>query len=401
MSNNSVFDAKIKQMSFNKLSDSEKRNHKAKTIEAIFEQLGNRENRYIFYCPDINMINNLVKLIYETAFEVQELGYKVMILHEINGFKCKWLFETYSHLRDLEVDYIIKKKSSKSKKTRSQYAFKPTDTLIVPDQFQEVLDNLADVRLMQKVLLASSHTGIGSLVPATDYSVIGVTKVLFVEDRLKEDYESLFKLDSHVISYPINTDLFNKDNVKPTEVFPVIAVSNIGNNDLTQAVINIFHAKYPNLRTFTFKVLPRDSFDNYIETLQQCALLLILDKNMGNNQMIFEALQMGVPVGTTIRRECAGELGEQVFMGTDAFEIADNLALFVEQWLNNSTTLFTTSITDIADSMNLSSYTYENFSEKLRVAFNDLQDERVKFFATIKQSIEKQEELAAAEVQNA
>jgi hypothetical protein len=37
----------------------------------------------------------------------------------------------------------------------------------------------------------------------------------------------------------------------------------------------------------------------------------------------------------------------------------------------------------------------------LRVAFNDLQDERVKFFATIKQSIEKQEELAAAEVQNA
>ena len=393
MGNNSVFDAKIKQMHFNKLPDSDKKEHRHKMLETIFKQLGDKENRYIFYCPDIPYVNNLVKLVYEIAFELKELGFQTMILHEINGFKCKWLFEQdeYKHLREIEVEYIIKKKSSKSKKTRSQYAFKPTDTLIVPDQFQEVMDNLADVKLMQKVILVSSHTGISALAPATDYSVLGVDNIIFVENKLREDYESLFKITPLRVDYPINTNVFQRDN-EPTQIYPAIAVSNIGNNDMLQSIINVFHAKYPNLRTFTFKVLPRDNYEDYIDTLQHAALLLVLDKNMGNNQMIYEALAMGLPVGTFVRRECEGELGEQIFLGVDAFEIADNIALFCESWLNNSTNVFTDSIKGIAKDLGMDKLTYENFSTTLLDAFNHLQQERVKYFAAIKQSIEKEEE---------
>jgi hypothetical protein len=390
---NSIIDQKIKEMAVNNLSAKDKKEYRLKTVNNIFSQLSDRENRYIFYCPDMPMVNNVVKLIYETAYEVENLGYNVLILHEITGFKCKWLFELeeYKHLKDLKIDYIIQKKHKKSKKQKAVYGFKPSDTLIVPDQFQEILENIAEARAIQKIILVSSYTGLSSLSPGIDYSVLGVRKLLFIEKQLKEDYESLFKIDSILINhYPINTEVFKiRTDVK--EIYPTICISNIGNNEFTQEVINVFHSKYPNLRSFSFKILARDSFESYIDCFKYSALLLILDKNMGNNQMILEALNMGLPVGTIHRRESEGELLENIFFGNNSFEIADSLSVFCQNWLSMSTNFITKSVIDFANKIDISSYTYENYLGQLQKALEEIQLERVKYFSTIKQSIEAQD----------
>jgi hypothetical protein len=392
MGTNSILDQKVKEMAINNLSGKDKKEYRLKTVENIFSQLSDRENRYIFYCPDMPMVNNLVKLIYETAYEVEQLGYSVLILHEINGFRCKWLFELeqYKHLKELKVDYIIKKTSKKSKKQKANYSFKPSDTLIVPDQFQEMIDNLAEVKLIQKVVLVSSYAGISSLAPGMDYASLGIKKLLFIEAKLKEDYEILFNIEGLLIDkYPINVDVFKKrENVK--EIYPTICISNIGNNELTQEVINVFHAKYPHLRTFGFKILPRDSFETYIDCFNHCALLLVLDNQMGNNQMIFEAMEMGIPIGTIQRRESEGPLLENIFFGHNAFEIADSLAGFCSNWLSMSTSTISNFVNESATSMNIEEYSYENYSNQLRIAFEEIQMDRVKYFSSIKHSIESQ-----------
>ena len=150
---NSLIEQKMKLHRIENSSEDFKNQYKIKTLDSVLEELKNNKNRYIFYCPDIAIVNNLSKLIYETAYEAYKAGYSVLVLHEIDGFKCKWLYENeaYKHLREVPVDYIIKKKSKKSNKTKSNYAFKPADTLIIPDQFQEMLDNLIDVKILQKV----------------------------------------------------------------------------------------------------------------------------------------------------------------------------------------------------------------------------------------------------------
>lgn len=375
----------------------EKKEYRMKTMENIFLQLGNKENRYIFYCPDIAVVNNLVKLIYETAQAAKELGYSVVILHEINGFKCRWLLQQYPHLKDLEIGYIIKKKSSKSKKTQSNYSFQPSDTLIVPDQFQEVFDNLVEVKLIQKVVLASSYMGLSALVPGIDYSVLGVDNFLFTEEKIKNDYELLFpNIKGNLINnYPINTSVFTKrENVK--EIYPVICISNVGNNELTQQVVNIFYSKFPNLRVFTFKILQRDNFETYLDCLKHSALLLVLDRNLSNNQFIYEAVEMGLPVGTFCRRECEGELGENIFFGNDAFQIADSLSLFCQQWLNESSTELTKAMEKVGKQIDLKSKNYKNYKAQLNAAFQNLQKERVQYFSVIKDSIEKEEALVVA-----
>ena len=179
--------------------------------------------------------------------------------------------------------------------------------------------------------------GLSALVPGVDYSILGVNNFLFTEEKIKNDYELLFpSIKGELINnYPIN-DLFkNKRNLK--EVYPVICISNIGNNEMTQQVVNIFYSKFPNLRTFSFKILERENFDSYLDSIEHCALFLVLDRNLSSNQFIYEAMNLGVPVATFCRREVEGELAENIFIGNDAFEIADNLSLFCQQWLTKST----------------------------------------------------------------
>lgn len=384
---NSVFDQKIKRIAFNKLSETEKTVQRTKILNEIFLQLSNKENRYIFYCPDIALVNNLVKLIYETAYECKKMGFNVLILHEINGFKCKWLFEKYKHLSDLSVEYIIKKKSAKSNKTKSNYSFKPSDTLIIPDHFQEMLDNLMDVKLIQKVVYVSSYTGLSSLNPGVDYNSLGVSKAIFTEQKLLDDYTSLFNIESvSLVNPPVNKEIFNNDIREVSEIFPTVCLSNIGSNDYTQQVINIFYNKYPQLRIFSFKILPRDNFEYYLNTLKHAALMVVLDKNLGNTQLITEALACGIPVFSFQRRELEDKKFKEIIAGTNPFEIAHNIALFCQQWLNFSTTLFTDGVNNITN--DLSEHNYETFHKELLDVMNYLQENRVKYFTSIKQSID-------------
>jgi hypothetical protein len=381
----SILEQKMKEARINNSSDDFKKEYKTKSLEAVLEQLDNKENRYIFYCPDIAIVNPLVKLIYETAYEAQEAGYSVVILHEIDGFKCKWLLQddNYKHLKALKTDYIIKAKSGKSKKTKSQYAFQPADTLIVPDQFQEMLENLAEIKILQKAVLVTSYTGLSSIQPGVDYQTLGVDKIIFTEQTLLKDYASLYQLNTALIDkYPINKNVFSLREEK--EVLPIISISSIGNNDIAQMIINIFHNKYPNLRVFNFRILDRNSVDIYSETLKKSALLLNIDKVVGCSQSIYEALSIGCPVATTKRPELETEIAENTYFGDTPFEIADNLAFFCQTWLNNRTEIITAGVKGIK---NFDEYNYENFKAQVVEVMEVLRENRIKFFSKVKESL--------------
>jgi hypothetical protein len=373
----------MKESRIENSSEDFKKQYKLKTLDAVLDDLSNNKNRYIFYCPDIAIVNSLTKLIYETAYEAQKAGYSVMILHEVDGFKCKWLYESeeYKHLKSVPVDYVIKQKSKKSTKTKSNYAFKPSDTLIIPDQFQEMLDNLVDVKILQKVVFVTSFIGLATLQFGMDYKALGVSKLLFTEKTLAAGYNSLFQVESVFIdNYPINKMFSPRDEAS---VLPLISISNIGSNEFVQQVINIFYNKYPNLRVFNFRVLDRGNINMYLENLKRAALVLMLDKTVNSSQMIYEAFACGCPVGSIKRSEIETEIAEEIYFGDTAFEIADNLALFCQAWLNNRTDVVTKSVLSIKD---LSNHTYENFSQQVLDAIESMKENRVNFFTKVKDS---------------
>ena len=386
----SILEQKFKEKSIDANPEFAKQ-YKQKVIEQIFSELSDKRNRYIFFCPDMAAVNNLVKLVYETAFEVKSLGYEVLVLHEIDGFKCKWLLnqEEYKHLKDIKTDYIITKKSNKSKKTKSNYAFKPSDTIIIPDQFQEMVDNLLDVKILQKILLVSSYASIYHLSPGYNYSNLGINKVLFAEDKLYEDYCKIFpnSVDDFISlkKLPINKNFFG-DRID-REVLPVISISNIGNIELAQQIMNTFFNLYPQLRVFSFKILDRQDMELYRENLKKSALVLLLDKVIGNSQIFLECISMGTPVGTISRDELNSNLLSNVFFGNTALEIVENLATFCSNWLSLSTAMISEGVKSIEDT---SGNTYENYKLELNKVFNELQEKRIEYFAKVKQTLDSQ-----------
>lgn len=391
----SRIETELKIKNINNLSAESKNTYKINTVNGLIKDINDKKNRYIFYCPDIAVVNPLVKLVYEVALQAKNAGYNVTILHEMQGFKAKWLFESedYKEYKKLNVEYIINKVSKKSKREKNLYTFKVTDTLIVTDVYQEMLMNILSeesLKLMQKIVLVTGYMGISSLPPGMDYQKLDVNSLVFFDDNIRTDYETLFTNSKIYLlnNYPISNG-FKEDKVLSNETVPVILVSGVGNNEKVQELINIFYNKYPTLNMFTFKIVAREDMNIYIENIATSAAYVILDKNIVTKQMIYETISMGVPVILPSRREFITDqsLFEYFCVDDDMFIMADSIATYCTQWLESSTQEIKNNILNIANDLGLKTRTPEAFSNTVKVLFDEFQKSRELTFNNIKENL--------------
>ncbi len=387
----------FKNKKYDNLSVDKKREIKLNSLNEILGHINNKENRYIFYCPDIALVNPLVKLVYEVAYQVQNAGYNVVILHELNGFKAKWLYECedYKEYRKLPVEYVINKSSKKSKKTRNTYAFRASDTLIVTDAYQDMLENIMgeeSLKLVQKIVLVTGYMGLASIQPGMDYDKLNVNSLVFFDENIKADYAQLFQTKNYLIDNYIVSSGFNREVVKADGVYPVIGITSIGNNDKAQQLINVFYNRYPNLSMFTFKVVARDNMDMFIENISTSAAVVVLDKNVVTKQMVYECLNMGVTPILPKRREFMDNkvIVENFIVDDDVFEIADAIASYCQYWLSMSNKKIKSAMLRIADSLDLNSRNVEQFGSTVSLIFGELQQNRHDMFNNMKELVENE-----------
>jgi len=391
----SVFESTLKQnfkqKSIEELDDDKKKELRLKTIDEFFNTLSFKENRYIFYCPDIVVVNNLVETIYEIAYEMIEMGYNVVILHEIKGFQCKWLLDKYPQYKSIPTEFIIFKRSKKSRKETNKYSFKATDTFIVPDLFLDILESLGDVKLIQKIILVTGLLGISNLKLGTKFFDLGVNTLLFLNDNIEKCYDFFLDVQNKLsfTTYKIDRKLFN--NQEQVKKYPVVSISAIGNKELLSQVINIFYNKYPKLALFSFKLIDRTSYDSFIESVNKSALFIDLDKSSSYNKQIHQVLNLGVPVVSYKKIESDKIISEEVEIITqDPFEIAEYIASYCQQWLTYSNSTYSSGISNIlGNEITDSYYSNEKYKTELSKIVEFLQDSRIKFFASMKQTIEK------------
>lgn len=385
----------FKEKRISLLSDDNKKSIKEKALSNIYSSIENKENKYIFYSPDIPLVNPLVKLIYEIALEVKNAGYNVVMLHELNGYKAHWLYnsEGYEEYKSLPVEYIMKKQvGKKSRKTSSNYSFSVSDTLIVTDAYQDILENILHeetLKLIQKIVLVTGYMGLASMNPGMDYNRLGVNSLVFFDDNIKEDYNVLFDTKSYIIdNYPISKG-FKRENIDSGSIVPNIALTCIGNNDKAQQLINIFYNKYPQLSMFTFSIIGREDMDTYIDAIKVAAAVVILDKNIVTKQMFYETINLGTPTFLPSRREFLDNktIIENFVVNDDVFDLAAEIATFCQNWLDIPTSDIQDKIFQIADEMFLKERTFENFNLTVVNIFNELQDNRLKTFENLLKSI--------------
>ena len=368
-------------------SKSKKNEIRINSISEITKDIENKKNRYIFYCPDIALVNPLLKIVYETALEVKNAGYNVVMLHEMNGFKAKWLYDSndYSDYKKLPVEYIINKSSKKSKKQSNLYSFKVSDTLIVTDAYQDMLENILSeesLKLVQKIVLVTGYMGLSSLNPGMTYEKLNVNGLIFYDANIKDDYSKLFFTNNYLAdNYPVSKG-FNRGIINSKNVYPVIGITSIGNNEKAQQLINVFYNKYPSLNVFTFKTISRDTIDMFIDDVNSCAAVVILDKNIVTKQMVYEFLNIGVPSIIPKRREFLDNkvITENFIVEDDIFEIAEQIAKYCNYWITTSTKDIKNDMTNLADELDLNKRTTKDFGDTIVSIFNELQNNRKEMF---------------------
>jgi hypothetical protein len=369
----------IKAYNDRNLPEEKRKSQRYAKLESIFTEIGDRNNRYIFYCPDIPFACSLVKSIYEHAFLLNKLGFNAQIVHEVKGYRPVWL--RYDWGKDLKVHYLSEK-TNKGDYTKPEFNFRPTDTIIVPDGFWSVMTGFAEVKTLHKVVMAFGYGGFATAEPGGNWASLGFTDVICMSEGIKEDYEKVWpELAYHVTGYSIDIEALSP--LVKTEIEPTIALSCRSRED-AQTIINLFYGRYPFLDMFQFKVLKKLDTATYHEQLKDSAVLIFSDTQAGHPAPPLEALAANVPVLCVEGRGMSHLHNQQgiMFVPNDNFIIAEALAEYCYNWLEDN-------IVTIEDKSILDNYTQTVVSNNLISTFSSLQERKIALFTAIKTAVDE------------
>ncbi len=255
-------------------------------IKDFLGEINNKENRYIFYCPDLTFPLQSLRTIYQTVSKLKELGFKSYVLHENKGFKADWLREEYN----VDILYV----NTDTKKKSYSFPFKPNDTFIVPDGFIGIMESVYDNVAITKIVYLMSYEGI-AVIKQHDWSSLGFNKVISVSQELIDDYRAIYpQLDYYYLPFYVNTQ-----NIKPREdvenLKPIITLFSRNKKEASQ-LINIFYNKYGFLNVFDFRVIRTLDSDAYYKAISESCLMVVIDGESGCMVPPLEASYFGVPV---------------------------------------------------------------------------------------------------------
>ena len=255
-------------------------------IKDFLGEINNKENRYIFYCPDLTFPLQSLRTIYQTVSKLKELGFKSYVLHENKGFKADWLREEYN----VDILYV----NTDTKKKSYSFPLKPNDTFIVPDGFIGIMESVYDNVAITKIVYLMSYEGI-AVIKQHDWSSLGFNKVISVSQELIDDYRAIYpQLDYYYLPFYVNTQ-----NIKPREdvenLKPIITLFSRNKKEASQ-LINIFYNKYGFLNVFDFRVIRTLDSDAYYKAISESCLMVVIDGESGCMVPPLEASYFGVPV---------------------------------------------------------------------------------------------------------
>ena len=350
------------------LKPEDKNKREITLINDLIKNISNKENRYIFYCPDLPIPLATLKTIYQTVSELKKLGFNSFVLHETNNFKPEWLKEEY------EVNKLFINTDKKGKKTT--FDFKTDDTFIVPDGFIGIMESVSDIKTINKIVYLMSYEGLAVL-KDNNWNRLGFNKVLSVSKQLIEDYKSCFpELSYYYLPFYINENSINKFlNVKEKNTITIFS----RNKKDSSQLINIFYNKYGFLDVFNFKIIRTLDSDEYYKSISESCLMILMDSESGCTIPPIEASYFGVPVIMFEGRnmEHLDYYKENLnIIPRDIFLITEVLAEFC---LNYLTKFENRKI--IKDK----EYTLNNFKKRINI-FNDIQNEQLLKFENILKS---------------
>ena len=279
--------------------------------------------------------------IYEHVKMLNELGYKVAILHEKNDYKLRgdengqglaeWLGEEYAALPHVSIE-------------GQNLNITPADVIVIPEIFSNIMDQIKGFPC-KKVVLSQSYDYLLELLPIgkrwnVDY---GFNDVITTSEKQAEYLKNLFpSINTHIV--PVSIPNYFKDSDKPK--IPVVSILTRNQGDAAK-IAKSFYLQYPIYKWITFKELRGLPRKQFATELGKSCLAVWIDDTAGFGTFPLEAIECNTAVIGKIPNlipewmETKDEEGNMVIRNNGVWtnttiNIPELIATYLKVWLEDS-----------------------------------------------------------------
>ena len=289
-------------------------------LETALDRLEKNESVTYFLVYDTkDNARAAVKNIYDMALILKENGYNAKILveeKEYTGVKG-WMGDVYD---DLPI-VIIKE---------DKIEIRADDTIVVPEQYSNILPQLANIKCTKLMLLQQKEFMFETLSIGSRWSTYGFDRCVTTTEAAKKYILEYFPESLVYIIPP-----FIGDNFKPSELpkKPLVAIS-CRDRAVHRKIISEFYLKFPHLRWITFRDMVQMGYEEFSDALRECMASVWVDDESTFGTFPLESMKSGVPVIGKIPNTEPDWLSDNGFWTYDGNKVVDLLGAYIMAWLD-------------------------------------------------------------------
>lgn len=267
-------DPKIKE-----LTKAELASRAIKNLTTAMEDIEKKNFRFMFFVMDTKgMPNGSLSYIYSTAKKLNDLGYKVCMLHAEKDFVGvgNWLGDEYAKLKHYNIESDAVKAS-------------PADFLIIPELYSNVMYQTMKLPCKRIVLLQSRNFMTEVIQPGSTWADYGIVDCITTSAPLENHVKDVFPVVRTNIVRPL-VDLKKFGCDEPKKAFINIVTKSGGE---TSRIVKEFFWKQPAFKWVTFRDIKGLSKDEFSNALKESFATVWCDETTDFGVSALEAMAAG------------------------------------------------------------------------------------------------------------
>ena len=251
-----------------------------KKLQDAVDRLNNKTfNVYFFVIDTKGAASGSLAYIYETAYQLSKMGYKVTMLHqEVDEFigVGEWLGEKYSMLPHANIQ-------------KDKVDVSPCDFLIIPEIFANVMVQTKKLPC-RRIALLQNYNYLSEFIPiGTTWGDMGIYDVITTTNKQAEMAKEIFpNITTHIVRPSISPIFRNSD--KPKKL--IINIIARDQSDVNK-IVKPFYWKNPIYKWVSFRDLRGMSRAHFAEALRDGAITVWVDPTTNFGYSPLEAMRSG------------------------------------------------------------------------------------------------------------
>lgn len=394
-------------------SNENKLNAIARIEEAIQNINDNNFTIFFFTVDTKNVPNGSVAYIYQLAKTLQDKGYNVKMLYQLENaytegelYKLRkkdapidenrvftgvgdWLGKEYAELPHMNI-------------ASEQWTVSPSDFLFIPEVFSSLMSQTFKYKApCKRYVILQNYNYVTEFIPfGTEWKNYGIYDVLANTETQANLIKSVFPYVRTKVLSPYIPEYFREPVEAKKLVINVVAK----NKDHLNRIIKPFYWKYPIYKFVSFQDVRNFPREHVANLLKESAITVWIDEESPFGYSALEAIKCGnILIGVIPKlmpEWLADENGDIKDCGLwtyDINQIPDMIAKAVGMWLQDAVpTVLTEGMNEIK-----SKYTYETWQLNAEETIKSIIDEHVNSLKEVKGNIKNNLEKEEGETQEA